>query len=721
MTGWTVVPLDRSLGRHAAAWDDLNRSHFGSHPYLSSMFVDGLLRHFGKGDEHLCLLRDGPAVRAMLVVRPRNGLTWTSFMPAQCQLSPAMVPEAHMLETLVESLPGAALQLDLLCNDPQVGATLHDAYPPTHRMTHALTMRIALTGGFADYWAARPRSLPSNIRRYERRVNQHGLALRMDRISLPSDVAAAVDRYSVLEGAGWKGRSGTALNSTREQFQFYRDLMRDAAARGQAVVYELWLGDQLAASRLALCDGGMLVMLKTSYDEKLARYAPGRLLLRAAIEDAFGNHAGGAIEFYTDANADQLEWASQSRWIEHRTLYRNRWANVAVQAFKVLRGSGRAGAAGRPQQARNGDWAVDVFTDVDALPADIRQFMERAEARNLGFGFAWYRNLVQTVYPGEHGLRFYTLRRDGKVLAVLPLRAERARIGWRLQSLSNFYTTLYEPVLAPDLKAASLMPLLAAVRAEFRGAGALMLAPMAPGSHAYLVLLEALSMDRWFPFEFFGFGNWYEPVRGSWPEYLAARKGNLRSTIKRMDKKLAAEGGTLEVVTSPAAMPRAIAAYEQVYAASWKKPEPFPGFMPGLLQTCAEKGMLRLGLAWLNGQPIAAQAWIVSHGRAEIYKVAYDEQFKAFAPGTLLTATLMQHVMEVDRVTEVDYLIGDDAYKRNWMSERRERWGIVAYNLRTPDWLAARARRWGASSSTCARIGADRPSRLATSRQSPPR
>jgi CelD/BcsL family acetyltransferase involved in cellulose biosynthesis len=692
MSRWTVIPLGRSLGSHAVAWDELNRSQFGSHPFLSGVFVEGLLRHFGKGNEHLCLLQDGLAVRAMLIVRPRNRFAWTSFTPPQCQVSPILVPEPAMLDTLIDSLPGGALQLDLLCNDPALGGALKDTYPPTHRVAHALTMSIALDGTFADYWAARPRNLPSNIRRYERRLQQDGLESRITRITAPAEVAAAIDRYSLLEGAGWKGRRGTALNSTREQLHFYRELMREAAARGQAIVYELWLSDRLAAARLALCDGGTLVMLKTSYDEELARYAPGRLLLRAAIEDAFTTNAGGSIEFYTDANADQLEWAGASRWIEHVTLYRSRLANVAIQAFKVCRGSRRRGDRGRRVADCGDDCAVEVFRHPDALPADVRQFMERAEERNIGFGFAWYSNLARTVYAGQDRLRFYALRRGGKLLAVLPLRAERARFGWRMHSLSNFYTTLYEPVLAPDLKADSLLPLLAAVRDEYRGAGSMMLAPMAPGSHAYLVLLEALSMDRWFPFEFFGFGNWYEPVRGTWAQYLAARKGNLRSTIKRMDKKLAAEGGTLEVVTSPEAMPKAIAAYEQVYAASWKKPEPFPDFMPGLMQTCAEKGVLRLGLAWLNGQPIAAQAWIVAHGRAEIYKVAYDEQFKAFAPGTLLTATLMEHVIEVDRVSEVDYLIGDDAYKRNWMSERRERWGIVAYNMRSLPGLAGFAR-----------------------------
>jgi CelD/BcsL family acetyltransferase involved in cellulose biosynthesis len=94
---------------------------------------------------------------------------------------------------------------------------------------------------------------------------------------------------------------------------------------------------------------------------------------------------------------------------------------------------------------------------------------------------------------------------------------------------------------------------------------------------------------------------------------------------------------------------------------------------------------------WLRDQPIAAQFWMVTGQRAEIYKVAYDEAFKAYSPGTVLTARMLEQVIERDRVTEVDYLIGDDPYKKNWMSDRRERWGIVAYNLHNPAGLWALA------------------------------
>jgi CelD/BcsL family acetyltransferase involved in cellulose biosynthesis len=46
----------------------------------------------------------------------------------------------------------------------------------------------------------------------------------------------------------------------------------------------------------------------------------------------------------------------------------------------------------------------------------------------------------------------------------------------------------------------------------------------------------------------------------------------------------------------------------------------------------------------------------------------------------------MRHVLDVDRAAVVDYLTGDDAYKRDWMSHRRERVGVSA--LRATRWRA---------------------------------
>ena len=110
------------------------------------------------------------------------------------------------------------------------------------------------------------------------------MAVEWRQYAEPDAIVAAVDRYSVLESAGWKGRNGTALHPDNLQGEFFRRVMQRFAHRASARVWELWIDGQLAASRLAIGTPDMLVMLKTTYDEQLARYAPGMLLLRQVIE-----------------------------------------------------------------------------------------------------------------------------------------------------------------------------------------------------------------------------------------------------------------------------------------------------------------------------------------------------------------------------------------------------------------------------------------------------
>ena len=336
---------------------------------------------------------------------------------------------------------------------------------------------------------------------------------------------------------------------------------------------------------------------------------------------------------------------------------------------------------------------ADSYSSVAALPDDVLHLFERAERERTDLGAGWYHNLIRTVFPGHPGVRFYVLRQGGRPVAALPVRFDREG-GHCLEALGNFYTWLYAPVLEPGLPPDVLAPLLREACREFGSVASLRFAPLDPASPAWATLQASLRACGFATFDFFCHGNWYQPVVDPWPAYLAQRKGQLRSTIKRAEKKLLADGAQIEILTRVDEVARAIDAFQQVYARSWKRPEPFPDFMPGLITLAAERGWMRVGAVWLGGQPVAAQFWIVAHGRAEIYKLAYDEAFKAQAPGTVLTARLMQHAMDVDRVTEIDYLIGDDAYKADWMSSRRERWGLVAFNLRSVRGCVGALREW---------------------------
>jgi CelD/BcsL family acetyltransferase involved in cellulose biosynthesis len=94
----------------------------------------------------------------------------------------------------------------------------------------------------------------------------------------------------------------------------------------------------------------------------------------------------------------------------------------------------------------------------------------------------------------------------------------------------------------------------------------------------------------------------------------------------------------------------------------------------------AINGWLRLGFLYFNDVPIACQFWISTDSYAYIVKLFYDENYQQYAPGKILSAHMAKHVIDVDRVQTIDYLHGDEPYKKDWTPKRRERRGITVYN-----------------------------------------
>ena len=325
---------------------------------------------------------------------------------------------------------------------------------------------------------------------------------------------------------------------------------------------------------------------------------------------------------------------------------------------------------------------VEVYRSPSAWPASVEDLFNFAEQERIGMGSAWYQNLASNGLPADSCVRFYVLSRNHVPVAALPVLIHNVPRR-AVSALASFYTTLFAPALAGTEGTPALTRLIQAVIAGNGPLQRLEFAPMDPLGRAMGCLRAALKANGMVTFDYFCHGNWFLPVNCDWSSYLQQREGGVRSTVRRMERKLMAERARVEIISDPLDVERCIAAFDHVYGRSWKRPEPYPGFMPGLIRLCAARGWLRLGLVSLAGQAIAVQLWIVANGRAEVYKLAYDESFKAFAPGTVLTACLLQHVLEVDKVSEVDYLIGDDSYKAQWMTQRRERWGLLAFNPRT--------------------------------------
>ena len=108
-----------------------------------------------------------------------------------------------------------------------------------------------------------------------------------------------------------------------------------------------------------------------------------------------------------------------------------------------------------------------------------------------------------------------------------------------------------------------------------------------------------------------------------------------------------------------------------------------PAFNAALIKGLAQAGILRIGVIWRDETPVAAQYWSVVNGAATVLKLAHDQSLRALSPGTVLTAATIRELIEIDGIRELDFGRGDDPYKRNWVSQRRLRIGLLGMNVRT--------------------------------------
>jgi hypothetical protein len=291
---------------------------------------------------------------------------------------------------------------------------------------------------------------------------------------------------------------------------------------------------------------------------------------------------------------------------------------------------------------------------------------------------------------------------------VTCLHLMQAAAGAPLTAMANYYSCLYGPAsvdglgMLGDAGAAANVDWVATAQTlrQLPGSAVVRLQPL-DAQAAWLAGLErGLRAAGYQTARYFAFGNWYQPVpAGGFAVYWAERPSALRNSTERGRRRLNKAGDwRIEIVAQPGAeLEAALAAYLAVYAQSWKQPEPCLDFIPELVKLAAERGWLRLGVLWLNGEPLAAQLWLTCAGKANIYKLAYVKGVEKLSAGSVLTQALMQHAMDVDRVTEVDYLSGDDAYKADWMALRRERVGLEAFDVRRPAGLLAAARQLAAA------------------------
>jgi len=247
-------------------------------------------------------------------------------------------------------VPGSSRSLSI------ASEALHDSGFRTAVSRQQLSPFLTLPGSWDELLARVSQNQRSNVRRYRKRLEREGeIAFRTVR---GPDLGRELDRFYELEASGWKGAAGTAIIRDASAHRLYTEFARAAAAKGWLRLHLLELDGAPIAAAYGCVLGDAAFLLKSAFDERYRRLAPGTMLraeaLRAAIAEGLSRY-----EFMGDADQHKLQWGPELR---ERSLlgayrgsavpayvYRHRIRPLGRTLRDTLRGA--AGSRARPREA----------------------------------------------------------------------------------------------------------------------------------------------------------------------------------------------------------------------------------------------------------------------------------------------------------------------------------------------------------------------------------
>src|SRR5262249_45885015 len=131
---------------------------------------------------------------------------------------------------------------------------------------------------FAEYLGTLSSKHRAYLRNKERRAEKLG-ELVVETVTSEEELDAARADGVRIEGAGWKGKEGSAIGSEAETLRFYSLFARRAARRGWLLLHFLRVGERRVAFDYTVAYGPRHFMVKAGYDSEYAPISPSSLLV----------------------------------------------------------------------------------------------------------------------------------------------------------------------------------------------------------------------------------------------------------------------------------------------------------------------------------------------------------------------------------------------------------------------------------------------------------
>ncbi|GAA0369623.1 hypothetical protein GCM10009092_37350 [Bowmanella denitrificans] len=344
---------------------------------------------------------------------------------------------------------------------------------------------------------------------------------------------------------------------------------------------------------------------------------------------------------------------------------------------------------------------VRVFKSLDDVPEDYGNSFGSQLHDNLYLKRHWYKNFVDNGLEQDAELWILALeeKMTGRPLAIMMARSPAGQNGskfasWKpnsrtLASLTNFQSSYYGLILGQNESPEKELGALISGVIENVGQWHMVdLNLMDPSEPNFNLIKEIFERNGFRSASYFYKGNWYENFEfDSFDGYLSSRSKAAKKSMKNYIRKynnLEKEGRIkIDIYTEFADLELVLDRYNIIYSKSWKDEDFFPEFTRGLIKQVATEGGLRMLIVSVDGMPAAFEFAIVTGTQCIMTRTAYDPEFQRDSVGSIAILKMIEYVINVDRVKQIDFGTDDDPYKATWVSNRRERYGLVFFNKRT--------------------------------------
>ncbi len=349
-----------------------------------------------------------------------------------------------------------------------------------------------------------------------------------------------------------------------------------------------------------------------------------------------------------------------------------------------------------------------VYNSFAELPSHSLSFLSGIEKNNFYLGKSWFENFSTNTVTADSHVHIYCVEENGdvpKTRGMIFMRSPAGQNGSLSQKLFSGAKTIasmtahqsiyFAPAVdeSCDDQAHIIQMLIQSIHEEKPRWNLIDINFMNKDSQIYTHVFNAMKQCGMSVHSYNYRPNMYEDLSGTtFEDFIASRPSMVRKTYMRKSRKLEkSDNVRFELLTS-GDLEQAIADYKTIHDRSWKEDEIFPEHDPGVTRQAALAGSLRLGLLYLDDKPVAVQVWLVSSGRATIYKLHYDSDYHQQSVGAVLMLRMFEHMIDVEHINEVDFGVGDENAKSLWLKDQRPICGIVGFNTKTPGGYLALSR-----------------------------